>query len=190
MSIVIVGALPACAQDDTVMSSVGDWPAMPKNTIKIMLAKYGEPDEIMKNEVIWDNRNMSNMRLNPFKYIRVYREIITHSFPFPHPDFIEHVINYRVPPARMGELASYNGSISFQRTKGEMAVSSYSEEMNIVTLNIANDIITFKRKTEDARKYHAKLARDLLKGKKPDYGRRLLFDVDNNTADPDRQLRD
>ncbi len=57
----------------------------------------------------------------PWKWTRISRETIPHSFPMPHPDLLEQAIDYRVPVDMFDDLARYDGSVIAERTKGELS---------------------------------------------------------------------
>ncbi len=74
----------------------------------------------------------------------------THRFPLPHQDVLWQTINYKVPPAKVPALMSYDGSILIDRTRGEVTVHCDSEAANILTFNIANTIVTGENTVEQA----------------------------------------
>ena len=136
-------------------------------------------------------RTRSSQRLvwqgnGPWKRTVVTKEETTHAFPLPHKDVLEQVINYRVPPDKFDDLARFDGSITVDRTKGELAAHCDKEESNLVALNLANDVITGQKSVEQARYYFARALRDLMAGKRDPYAQKLRFSQQERTADADQ----
>lgn len=69
---------------------------------------------------------------------------------------MESVIDYHVPPDKADDLEAYDGSVLFDRTKGEMSARCDKEAANMVALNLADDIITGKRNIDEARQEYGK----------------------------------
>lgn len=75
------------------------------------------------------------------------------------------------------------------RTAGEIAARCDMEAMNILTLNLAHEIVTEKRSVEDARQHYAEQASAYVMDRKAPYVEKLLFDVpDGATADLDESI--
>ncbi len=158
---------------------IANWPAKPQEVARMVIARYGQPNETTASMLIWNNNG-------PWTRTIVYREEVPHSFPMPHPDLLEQFIDYRVPTARFSALAAYDGSVIVERTKGEMSARCDKEEMNILALNLAHDIVTGKRSVEDARRFYAETAMAFMRGQRPPYTQRLQFEASRSgTADPD-----
>jgi hypothetical protein len=154
----------------------------PENSIKAatqMITKYGDPQEATNSVLIWRN-------VTPFKRITVFREGITHRFPFLHQDVVEHVVDYKVPTNKVSELINFNGSLSFNRTSGELSSRCNDEVMNIASINLAHDLISNQRQTDSARTEMGRLAVDYMNGNKDPYVEGLQFGRQLNTADPDQ----
>ena len=63
--------------------------------------------------VAWHNNG-------PWKRSIVYKEEVTHLFPKKHVDVLQQFIDYKVPVDKFDDIASYDGSVIVERTKGEM----------------------------------------------------------------------
>jgi hypothetical protein len=166
-----------------VRSATADWPAKPREAARMLAAKYGDPDEVTPSMLIWNARG-------PWKRTIVYREEVAHSFPKPHTDFLEQVIDYRVPTDKADDLAAYDGSVIIERTKGELSARCDKEELNMLALNLANDVATGAKDIEAARKAYAENAMAFLAGKKTPYTQALQFRrTAERTADPDQPFK-
>lgn len=167
-----------------VSINLNTWPETSQKVAKEMIQKYGQPAEVTPNRLIWHNTG-------PFKRTIVYKEEVQHEFPMPHKDVLEQFVNYMVPADKFDELASYDGSVICERTKGEMSARCDKEGANILALNLAHDIITDKRNVEEAREFYANAIMEMLKGNKPDYMHELQFKlVDANIGYTDRTVMD
>jgi hypothetical protein len=167
----------------SIESMTADWPSKVKEAIGKTMQKYGPPDEVGTTMVMWHNPQGS------FKHIHIHKEEVPHNFPMPHTDFVKEVIDYQVPVDKADEITAYDGSVTFNRTKGTMAAMCDKEEMNFLALNLAHDIATGKRTVSDARQFYGKTAMAFMKGEKSNYTQGLLFNVaTSGTADPDQKL--
>lgn len=150
----IVSALAAPAPDapsyrqetsaSNAVSRLGAWPAGPRLAGIETIAKYGAPNEITDERMIWHN-------VDPFKRILLTREMLPHHFPIVHMDYLEHTVSYHVPADKADELLVFDGALSIHRVAGELSVRSDLESNNILALNLAHDIVESRKSAEQAR---------------------------------------
>ncbi len=159
-----------------------DWPFLSQMAAREMIKKYGDPVESTPSMLLWN-------QVPPYKRIIVYREQVPHNFPIPHEDVIEHVINYKIPLEKVAQITRFNGSIKFNRTKGEISVCSENEAMNLLALNMAYDIITNKKDYTDARSAYGKIEIDYLNGDRNLLTQSLQFFTRKNAADIDKSTK-
>jgi hypothetical protein len=160
---------------------VEDWPEQSREAARLVITKYGEPDEAIPSELIWH-------RPGPWKRIVATKAFFKHNFPAPHDDVVESVIDYRVPPEKVSELAKFDGSIVVERTAGEVSARCHDEEANFLALNLMHDIVTGHKTVEEARQYYAKEFADYRRRKPTPYMQGLRFEPgDESAADPDRR---
>jgi hypothetical protein len=160
---------------EILKSYTKDWPEAAAKAANEMIAKYGEPTESTPSMLMWKG-------IMPVKRILVYREEVIHQFPLPHKDVIEHVVAYKIPLNKAAELVKFDGSIIFDRTRGELSARSNEEAMNFLILNLASEIIEGKRSASNARKEYETLAVDYLNGNKSNLTQKLQFSTQANTA--------
>lgn len=159
-----------------------DWLTGPRQLAMQMIEKYGQADEISDTMLIWHNNGT-------WKRTILRNEELPHNFPQPHKDKLENVIDYHVPPEKASDLERFDGSILFDRTKGEMSARCDSEAMNFLALNLANDIVTGKLGVDEARGEYAKQVMDHMQGRPAPYTEGLKFQVQRGgTADPDQPV--
>ncbi|WP_106498386.1 hypothetical protein [Lentibacillus sp. Marseille-P4043] len=155
-----------------------NWKGKPLESAKKLIKKYGHPQEITMNRLIWYHNG-------PWKRTIIYRETIPHNFPHPHPDFLEQVIDYRVPLHLYDDIAAFDGSTTIYRTKGEISAMCDMEAMNLLSLNVLNDIVMGRCDVEQAKIFLARTAYMYLKmDVASPYTEGLLFQKQHNTGDP------
>ncbi len=161
------------AQDDVSVSGVNktveSWPSRPKLAVQSMMAKYGEPLEVSSESIIWHNEG-------PYKRIMVTKKEIPHDFPKPHMDFLEHTILYNVPTNKVSDLVEFDASMTVNKTAGEMSARCDLEGHNVLTLNLAKDIIDGKKTVAQARKSFADNVIADVAGQRPEYVENLVFE--------------
>ena len=153
---------------------IAGWPERPRLGATMMLDQYGPPQEATKEQLVWREQG-------PYKRITVTKEEHHHDFPKPHMDFLQHTVDYRVPPERAAALAEYDGSCTFDRTQGELSARCDLEGHNILTLNLANDIVMGRMTAAEARRAFSEIVGDDLKGKYPAYTTELQFKPESGT---------
>jgi hypothetical protein len=159
----------ASIDGDTLNKLIADFLPRPRVAALQMRAQYGVPQEATSEQLIWHDAG-------PFKRIAVTRAEHHHDFPFPHMDYLEHTIEYHVPVERAAALSAYDGSLTFDRTRGEMSARCDLEGHNILTLNLAHDIVTGDKDTEQARKVFSQMVLEDWPGTHPSYVERLHFE--------------
>ncbi len=170
-------ASPVAAE--TVDQIISAWPDVPREVALTVMEKYGSPHEATASRLIWfDNA--------PWKRTILYRDVVQHDFPMPHPDLLEQFIDYQAPLEMYDELAVYDGSVIVERTKGEISARCDKEEMNFLAINLANDVATGARTAEEARQFYAETAMAFMEGTSDPYVEGFVFEVpEGGTADPD-----
>ncbi len=154
--------------DKKGMPDVSAWPERPRLAVKEMTAKYGAPLEVSSEAMVWHNAG-------PYKRIMVTKKEIPHDFPAPHMDFLEHTISYNVPIDKIDDLVAYDASMTINKTQGEMSARCDLEGHNVLTLNLARDIINGTKTVEQARKAFGENVVADFGGKHPPYVEQLQF---------------
>jgi hypothetical protein len=169
-------------KEATVMAeeSLAGWPIESKALATALTRKYGAPAESTAHRLAWYGNG-------PWKRTVLYKEEVPHNFPMKHKAVLEQVIHYKVPVAKFGELAEYDGAITASRLLGELSARSESEDSNFLTLNLAHDIVTGERNVQQALAYHAQVIRGKMIGERGAYLEKLKFTPPKTsaaTADP------
>lgn len=167
----------------TVAQFTAEWKEGPQKAAKLMQEKYGDPSGMMPNKLIWTDKG-------PFIEIILINEEIQHDFPVPHKDFLQHVVEFKVPTDKIGELAAFDGSIIVDRTRGTLGARCDVEAHNLLALNLAYDVITGKKNAEQARTAFGEIVKAEMAGEKHEYLTKLIFQPMPNAGDADKILKE
>lgn len=162
-----------------------DWNATARAAAKQMFDKYGAPQEVTTNRLVWrDNR--------PWKSTTVINQDVPHNFPVEHNDVLVQTLAIDVPVERFSELAQFDGSVTANRTNGELTAACDREENNFVALNLASDLISGNLSVQQARQRLTELAQAVKGGQQPNYatGIRFSLPVSTRTGDADHAAND
>jgi len=104
-------------------------------------------------------------------------------------DFLEHTISYNVPIDKIDDLIAYDASMTINKTQGEMSARCDLEGHNILTLNLAKDIIDGKSTVDKARVAFGENVKADFGGKHPAYVEQLQFTPPTeNVLFPDKPI--
>lgn len=170
------GPMPAGMDKAALDTLVASYPECPRMGAAMMMAKYGPPQEADSDRLIWHDAG-------PYKHITLTRAETPHDFPKPHMDFLRHTIEYRVPDDKRAMLYAFDASMTIDPTPGELSAKCDLEGHNVLTLNIANDIVTGKKSVAEGRKSFADNVIDDVAGKMPPYVTDLQFTPPEAQAD-------
>jgi hypothetical protein len=172
-------AAQAQPEGAAIANLINDWPPEAKAAAEAMLRKYGAPQEASPTQLRWqDNR--------PWTRTVVHKAAVEHDFPAKHTDVLEQVVPYRVPLNFFEALATFNGSVVANRTRGELTARCDREETNILALNLAHDIIRGQKTVAQARDALGTGMREIAAGRMPDDARELrLGPPQGDMRDPD-----
>ncbi len=156
-----------------------DWPEKPTKLADQMVQKYGRPDEVTERRFIWHGAGI-------WKRVQLYRDGTPHNFPKEHEDHLRQTINYPIDPEFADDLLAFDGSNVLWRTRGELSADCHKEPMNLLTLNLANDIVEGEKTVDEARQAFAEHAIRHQMGQETEYTQSLQFDVpQGDQGDPD-----
>lgn len=154
------------------------WEGEPLKGAKRIINQYGYPQEATMSRLIWHHNG-------PWKRTIVHRETVPHNFPHPHPDFLEQTIEYQMPPQFYDDIAVFDGSLTINRTKGEVTSMCDQEAMNLLSINVMNDIVMGRCDVQSAKAFLAHIAYMYLEmNQTSPYTDELLFPKQYHTGDP------
>jgi hypothetical protein len=179
----VVEVSPARLSLQNLQKHVAGWPEASKQAMRLMVDKYGQPDETTATQLVWHDAK-------PWKRVIVHAHEVQHNFPRPHFDVLEQVVSYRPAVNKFDDLAAFDGSLSLDRTAGELTSRCDREEINTLAINVANEIATGQRTVEDGRRFAAQTAAAFMAGESNDYTQKLLFTppAPERAGDRDRPL--
>ncbi|SED08148.1 hypothetical protein [Paenibacillus sp. GP183] len=155
------------------------WTGEPKETVYLLINKYGLPNDASLTKITWYNNG-------PWKRTIVHQRTVLHNSPTPHLDYLEQTIDYKVPVQSFDDIARFDGSLYPDRTAGEATAKCDQEAANFLVLNLMNDMVSGKRTVEDARRAAEEIEKAFrLKGQFSPYTKGFLFPKQSHTADPD-----
>jgi hypothetical protein len=157
------------------------WPDTSREAARLVIDKYGEPDEVTDSQLVWHKRGV-------WKRIIASKAFYRHNFPAPHIDAVEGVIDYCVPAEKFTPLAQFDGSVVVERTAGEVSARCHDEEANFLALNLMHDIVTGAKTPKQARDYYAKEFVDYRRKAPTPYMSGLRFQPQKNAVDLDTAL--
>lgn len=137
----------------------------PKKQAKITIDKYGMPDEMTNDRLIWYERG-------PWKRIEIQDTHLLHNFPIPHYDFTSHVARYKVNPDKASDRFKCDGSIIVEETAGEIGSRCHFEGANMIATNMIYEIMEGKRDWRDAQRF---MYEAIANNKNVEYVDRLVF---------------
>jgi hypothetical protein len=160
---------------------IKDWPDEAREPAQLVIDTYGEPHEVTGSLLIWYGTG-------PWKRMVASRTFYRHDFPAPHVDSVESIIDYRVPPEKVSDLAAFDGSVVVERTAGEVSARCHDEQANFLAMNLMHDIVTGAKTVRQARDHYAKEFADYRRKKPTPYMDALRFTPgDASAADPDKR---
>ncbi len=159
-----------------------NWPEEVRKTARELMGKYGEPDEVTHGILVWQSNG-------PWKRTVLFRDPVRHEFPKPHLDYLQQVTDYRAPVDKYDEVTDFDGSVFFDRTRGEISAMCDKEAANILALNLAHEVIEGEKRIPEARQAFADAVKEMDEGKEPELTKSLQLETEGETADPDESVR-
>lgn len=160
-----------------------DWKEHPHKVAQDIMRKYGPPDEVTEQRLIWHNNG-------PWKRTELINEEIDHKFPLPHKDMLLQVIDFKVPADKFDDIAEFDGSVIVERTRGELGARCDKEPANFLAVNLAHDIATGKHSVEEAKKIYTEQIIAMANGKSAPLTQKLNFEPMRNAGDPGEMTMD
>lgn len=163
------------------MAMTEGWPQSSLSAATEMIEKHGEPTERTEDSLIWRS-------VPPFERIIVHKNVHSSRFPTLHQNAVDHVVTYKVPTNKVGDVRRFNGDVSIDSTKGEMTASGQSESMNMLNLNMASEVVSGKLTPEQARTQLEKETLNLMNGQPTTLSQGLTFGRQMNTGDTGQSM--
>lgn len=144
------------------LSSLDSWQHEDaKAYAKELTEKYGDPDAVTDNMVLWEDN-----RISKFKKVYVLDESIAHDSPSPHRDFVYSRMEIDVPEDLMEAIAKASESIIVDQLKNEVTARCGDIIANAITLGFVQKLVDGKIKPEDSEEEYKK---HILEGMVPNW---------------------
>ncbi len=151
-----------------VEAIIEGWPSAPKKVVHETIETYGLPNEATPTLLIWHDSG-------PWNRTIITSDETAHDFPTPHTDYISQTLNYDVPPEKLPELLSFDGSIIVYRTAGQVTASCDNEAANLLTVNLMHDIVTGRKTVDEARQEFGEQTAAWMLNRKAPYTEGVTF---------------
>ncbi len=177
--ILVLAASPVWAAE----SPAPDWPEPARTAAEAIAERYGPPQERTATLLIW-HRN------GPWIRTVVHKVGAEHDFPAKHSDVLEQSLPYKVPLNLFSTVATFNGSVIPDRTRGTLTAYGASEAGNVMSLNLARAVARGELSPEQAREKQVAAARALAEGVVPEEAAKLTLEQqqEGDVADPDTAM--
>lgn len=160
-----------------------DWPEPSRTAAEAMADKYGAPQEQTATLLIW-------YRNGPWIRTVVHKVGAEHDFPAKHSDVLEQTLPYKVPLNLFSAVATFNGSVIPDRTRGTLTAYGASEAENVLSLNLARAVVRGELTAEQARDKQVAAAEQMAKGQAPELAAKLILEQqqEGDVSDPDTAM--
>jgi hypothetical protein len=146
-------------------ATIVDWPAKPRALARMLLEKYGVPDQIVPSQLSWSRQ-------------RYWAKIVVFRDPSslgPSGHLLESVVYGRVSFDRWQDLTLFGRGATYDPAAQELSARTDAEGTNFLALNLADEVIRGRRSAADARRFYDMTRGLSLSGKNSRYMSRLLF---------------
>jgi hypothetical protein len=165
------GALPVTNRQSPSQAITQNWPSLSRKIAAVMVEKYGQPDDYDDNNLTWyDN--------GPWKRTIVHREGYRNQHMGGPDTVLQQSVNYRVPSGKFKDLEQFDPRLSPNRPRNELSMSSESEQINFLAINLADEIIVGWKSADEARSSYTRISTLAKFGKSSPYMEGLRFQAD------------
>lgn len=165
------------------MDLMQGWSEEAREAAQLVIDKYGDPEESTSSLLVWNEPG-------PWKRLVAYRDVDSHNFPAPHNDSVESFLQHAIPARKVGEITEFDGSVVFNRTRGELSARCHDEEANFLALNLTHDIVEGSKTVQEARDYYAHEFLAYRKQEPTPYMQGLRFEANGGRDADERVLTD
>jgi hypothetical protein len=149
-----------------------DGPDWENVSLNMMIDKYGSPDIVESNRVVWEKKG-------PWKRMVVWDDMgvgLGHGqMRKPTDGNLEEVLEYLVPENKRRAVEDFSERLKVSEDGALISARSFSEERNFLALNLADEIIRGVKTPEEAKAFDAATLQLADAGKPSPYMKRLLF---------------
>lgn len=144
------------------------WPTYSYRLARLMIAKYGQPNEATDHSLVWEANGQ-------WKRTVVYRVPPMGRTLTRGGGRLEQTVAYRVPARRLADLALFDKTIEADPKDGRLTARSDDESENFLALNLADEVLRGRRTPREAADFRRSATRLRDSGKSSPYFDRLMF---------------
>lgn len=148
--------------------TIAGWPTLAQRAALLTIERYGRPHEVGEDALSWRGSG-------PWLRTTVHRRARTRRAFRRDADFLENTVRYDVPRRLRDELARFEPGLSWNAARGELSSRGVSEELNILALNLADEIVKGVRGVDEALAVRERILRFSASGKASPYLTGLRF---------------
>ncbi|MGE3611500.1 MAG: hypothetical protein AB7I27_18050 [Bacteriovoracaceae bacterium] len=126
--------------EEKARAVTASWPEQNKEVMNKLISKYGLPNESTSDSLIWNNNG-------PWTRTELTNQ--------GNNQMLVQTANLDVPTQKISDLALFNKSIMVNQGQNEISSASNHEELNFLSLNLANDIVNNRIGPFEARKRYS-----------------------------------
>lgn len=153
--------------DTVVRGVVHRWAEPSARVAHRLLDEYGLPDDVTPQRLVWNGRG-SWKRTVVWNRAPVYRSL-------DDLNVVQQTVDYPLSPDLAARLLAFRGSLVVDLQRGELSSRAQREEVNYLTLNLADDIARERKTVEEAQASYRKILALEVSGKSSPYMSGLLF---------------
>ena len=165
-TLIFVGAC-ASLPDNIAQGVVNRWPAPSAAAGHRLMDEYGTPDDVTPNQLTWNNRG-SWKRTVVWNSRPIYRSPADLAV-------MKQTVDYPLTQAQAGELLAFSDSLEIDLARGELSSRAGREEINYLTLNLADEIVRGQKTASEAQTAFVRELQLAASGKTTPYMTGLLF---------------
>jgi hypothetical protein len=146
---------------------IESWYNYSKEAALKLIDEYGPPDQIESSRLVWNDKG-------PWKRISVW-DVVPYYDSNTGPNNLEETIARHVTPAQRRELLAFDRNIKASEDGTELSARYDREELNILALNLADEVLQKVKTPIEARLFYRETADLSVAGKSSRYAQGLLF---------------
>lgn len=154
--------------ETTTEETITGWPTLAQRMALLTIERYGRPDAVAEDALVWRGNG-------PWLRTTVHSRALTRRAYRRDVDFLENTVRYDVPRRLRADLARFDPGLSWNAALGELSSRAESEELNMLALNLADEIIQGVRDVDEALSVRERILRFSASGKASPYLRGLKF---------------
>ena len=165
-TLIFIGAC-ATLPRDIAQGVVNRWAPPSAAAGRQLLEEYGTPDDVTPNQLTWNHRG-------PWKRTVVWNRKPVYLSPADLA-VMKQTVDYPLTRGEAGELLAFSDCLEIDLSRGELSSRADREEINYLTLNLADEIVRGRKTVSEAQIAFMRQLQLAAAGKMTPYMTGLLF---------------